>query len=562
MRTNWAKSALVAVLAASATFGIVASACAQTTPADEPRIDNLDMRSAPLLIALKALTDQTGVQFIIEPSDKPFDKVTLKLGAISVEDALKYVCESAGAYFRRDESGVYIISHNKPEVAKVVADPPAAPAAAQHKVVKKINLLHASPKDVYERMYDINPNGPGGQVFDTRVWEGLNYFQSLSQRSNLSMQKGVQMQSSATPNMSPAVGDLTVPNHPFVAPETGSQIALPGESGNQTGPGLGSGFGGGGQNGGLGGGQNGGLGGGQNGGLGGGQQQNLTLTPGQGYVPIGIDHSSYDPTDNSIIVEGTDDAIEQLRKTIELFDTAPKQVTVKVEFISTSSDLAKEIGYDWLYQRGTIITGNLPGAFADAGNPIFASFSTGNIAVNMRTQLITDHGKIVNAPIIRTLNNQPATLFTTTTTTLLLDSVITSGTGSIVTAPQLAQIQVTTSLTVAPRINRDGTVTMYLTPTYSDFGTVHQLPDGSQVPDTFSEGVNVVARVKDGETIVLGGLVHKNDTTQIIKYPILADLPIIGQFFRKVNTNNTDTELLIFVTPTVIQDDTGANQGV
>jgi general secretion pathway protein D len=294
----------------------------------------------------------------------------------------------------------------------------------------------------------------------------------------------------------------------------------------------------------------------------GGQQQQLNLVPGQGYVPIGIEHSSYDPTDNSIIVEGTEDAIEQLRKTIELFDTAPKQVTIKVEFISTSSDLAKEIGYDWLYQRGSIVLGNVPGTFADAGNPIFASFSSGNVAVNMRTQLTMDSGKLVNAPIIRTLNNQPASVFTTTTTTLLLDSVVSGGNGTVITAPQLAQLSVTTNLTVSPRINRDGTVTMYLTPTYSDFGTVHQLPDGSQVPDTFSEGVVVVARVKNGETIVLGGLVHKNDATEIIKYPILGDLPIIGQFFRKTNINNTDTELLIFVTPTVIEDDTGPNQGV
>jgi len=60
---------------------------------------------------------------------------------------------------------------------------------------------------------------------------------------------------------------------------------------------------------------------------------------------------------------------------------------------------------------------------------------------------------------------------------------------------------------------------------------------------------------------VLGGLNTKNDNTSITKVPILGDLPIIGQFFRHTNVNNNTSELLVFVTPTIVSDDESAAVG-
>jgi type II secretory pathway component GspD/PulD (secretin) len=60
--------------------------------------------------------------------------------------------------------------------------------------------------------------------------------------------------------------------------------------------------------------------------------------------------------------------------------------------------------------------------------------------------------------------------------------------------------------------------------------------------------------VRNGETIVLGGLTQKNENDSSNKVPVLADLPIIGQFFRSLSRNVTNSELLIFVTPTILDD--------
>jgi general secretion pathway protein D len=68
--------------------------------------------------------------------------------------------------------------------------------------------------------------------------------------------------------------------------------------------------------------------------------------------------------------------------------------------------------------------------------------------------------------------------------------------------------------------------------------------------------------VKNGETIALGGLNKKNDLSSRRRYPILSELPILGQFFRQRTTSRNDTELIIFVTPTVVEDDTSNTPGV
>jgi type II secretory pathway component GspD/PulD (secretin) len=114
-----------------------------------------------------------------------------------------------------------------------------------------------------------------------------------------------------------------------------------------------------------------------------------------------------------------------------------------------------------------------------------------------------------------------------------------------------------TNLSVAPRINvGDNTITMFLNPQISSAQGESVSPDGiTRVPNITSQGVTVVARVRNGETIVLGGFVGKSDATSIQKVPVLADLPVIGQFFRNTSRTRANTETLIFVTPTIIEDE-------
>jgi len=320
------------------------------------------------------------------------------------------------------------------------------------------------------------------------------------------------------------------------------------------------------QLGGLGGGQGGGLGGGLGGGggqgLGGGGQGggNANLTGGQGLVPEGIDFISYDPTDNSLVVRGSEDDINQLQSYINLFDVAPRQVQIKVEFVTTTETIDRSFGTEFLYQRGAIFAGTRPGAFVRSGDPVFLNYATGDITARLRAQLTEGNGRVVSAPILRTLNNQPASINSSISTTIFINSTIISN-GAVVTQTNPVTLQAQTFLTVAPRINDDNTITVYLQPQIANFVGTSRGPNGEQIPNQVIQGISVVARVRNNETIVLGGLTQKNDDNGSQRVPILSELPIVGQFFRFNTKVRTNSELLIFVTPSIVDEDTTGNPG-
>lgn len=526
------------------------------------RVD-LFLRDANILQATQALTLQTGIQFVIEPGASDAKLINLSLTDKTAEEAIEYICTAAGAYAERDPNGVFIIRFGSKTAPKPVVDPPIRVP----KIIQKIKVMRGDPETIYQL------------VTSEMVADPYEGFRSIDRFRNQATQPAEMYR---TPPVTLNVfgsggqvmtGDATMPAvQPAEATSNG--VRLPGEGANQFGgPGGGGGFGGGqfgggGQPGGGGGFGGGGFGGGGQpgggGGFGGGQNGGgvTGLTGGTGFVPEGIDRIVYDPTDNSFIVQGTEEAIRELERVIEQFDVAPKQVVIKVEFVTTSESVDRSFGMDWFYSRNGIFAGNRPGSFARNSDPIFLNYATGNIETRLRTLLTDGWGRTVQAPLLRTMNNQPA-FVANQLTTWFVRNTISNGPGGIVITPSYQQIPIVTSLVVRPRINNDGTITMYLSPTVSDIGQIRRTGDGEELPPDFlSQTLSVPVRVRDGETIALAGLTRKNNQSSSSRFPILSELPIIGQLFRTRSRNEGTSELIIFVTPSVVdEDDLGLGGG-
>ncbi|MCX7800671.1 MAG: hypothetical protein N2109_10050 [Fimbriimonadales bacterium] len=541
MQFNWSKLRNLGVLTATL-VGIAAGARAQD-PASDVRVD-LSLRDADLVMATMLLTKQTGVQFVIVPSDTPFPRITLTLNQATVEDAIRYVCQAAGVHYRRDANGVFVISREKPADPKPVVTQEPAPAPAP-RTVKKIRLVRADAKAVYDQVLFGIPESTTLALERAAMARRLR----LDKRPEYkNLVRGLERPTYTAIPATQIAPDPTL--------ESGSDIAIPGEESAGQRGGFGGGMGG--FGGGLG--QGGGIGGGlgQGGGIGGGLGQG-GLGGGNSLLGDSIDYLSYDPTDNSLIVRGNEEDIRDLQNWINMFDVAPKQVEVRVEFITTTDQFQKSFGAELNWQRGAIFAGSQPGYFARSADPIFLNYASGNIVARIRAFLQEDRGRVVSAPILRTLNNQYAEVSTSISTWYYEPIVSTTG-GAIITQYNPQEINIPTFLSIAPRINDDGTITMFLQPQISELVGFSNGPDGSQNPIISDQYISVVARVKDGETIVLGGLTKKNDSVTIKKFPVLGDLPIIGQFFRGTARNRNNSELLIFVTATVIPDEiaTGA----
>ena len=148
MRNSWAILALGAVMATAVLAG-TPSAMAQQSP-DAVRID-VTLNDADMVAATQAITKRTGLQFFNEPSAEPFKRVTLSLKGVSAEEAVKYICNASGAFFRRDENGVYIISSTKPAEPVVVGNTTTTSGKAV-KFTKRIKCRNTDPKSVYDTL--------------------------------------------------------------------------------------------------------------------------------------------------------------------------------------------------------------------------------------------------------------------------------------------------------------------------------------------------------------------------------------------------------------------------
>ncbi|MEX2243641.1 MAG: secretin N-terminal domain-containing protein [Fimbriimonadaceae bacterium] len=548
MTLNGLKS--VGALIACAVAVALGSAAAAQGNGHASRVD-INLKDADLHTATHALTLQTGIKFVIADTTQEFRLITLNIKDVSPEKAIEYVCQAAGAQWHVDEYGVYIISNSKDGSGIKTAPPIELPVRAPSRV-QKIKLMKADPKHVYDMLVD-PVNASGKDSIQLMNEEATKYLRGNDRipTSPLVM-VGTSSSNVFHPMAQTQPAQLSSTNGISLPDENPN---LMGTFGGQGVAGGGQGLGGGGQLGGGGGGQFGGGGGGQFGGGGGGQAGSTQgLTGGSGFVPQGITSVAYDPTDNSLIVRGTDEAIRELEQLIAQFDVAPRQVIIKVEFITTSTSLDRALGIDWFYQRGSVFAGVRPGTFARAADPIFLNYATGNISTRLRTILTEGWGRTVTSPLVRTLNNQTATIANIATTTIFINQV-TNGPSGIVITPNPVQVSATTFLSVTPRINNDDTITVFLTPQLQGFGQLKRGPDGQEIPDILSQAISVVARVKSGETIALGGLVNKVDNYSESRIPILSDLPIIGQLFRGRNTNTSTSELIIFVTPTIVDED-------
>ncbi|MCW5937826.1 MAG: hypothetical protein KIT11_11035 [Fimbriimonadaceae bacterium] len=515
---------------------VTQAAWAQEVDPLSKRVD-LMLRNADLQSAVQALTIQTGIQFIIEPGEQEFKLIDVQLSQRTAEEAIRYVCQAAGAWAEKDENGVFIIRAGKPSVKPVAEKTPTL--VERPMLVSRVRLMKADPGLVWnilsgQNVYNYNSNFADMREFSnsgsssltgqgTSVPTIINYGQPIQQ--TFLPQTAAQKSGGASP---------------LSTVEAGEGIQIPGDSSKQLGGAGGQLGGGGGQLGG---------GGGQNGG--GGATQ---LQGGQGLVPQGIQRVIFDPTDNSFIVQGTEEAIREFERLVEQFDVQPKQVVIKVEFVATTNTSENALGIDWLYQRGTIFAGVRPGEFARSGDPVFFNYATGNISSRLRTLMTNGWGRTVTAPLVRTLNNQPATVFQSITTYIFLPT-INNGPSGQQTFFTPVPLTITTQLQVKPRINNNGTITMFLQPSLGSITGESTGPDGQRIPNFTQQQLQVATIVKDGETIALAGFTTKNDVYTVKRIPVLSDIPIIGQLFRGRNSQKSSGELIVFVTPNVVEAD-------
>jgi type II secretory pathway component GspD/PulD (secretin) len=287
--------------------------------------------------------------------------------------------------------------------------------------------------------------------------------------------------------------------------------------------------------------------GGARGGLGGGSGLGAML-PGEMEPPIAF------MPENALIVRGTQAEIDQFAELVEMLDLPARQIEISTKFVDVITSEQESLGIDWTVATGALEFWNLGFAPGEAVSNV-VKYARGRFTSTLAALETNGRATVVNAPHVTCPNNQYAEVSFSTEIPYYVATTEYNQFGQrIATSVDWETTTVENSLMVMPRINADDTVTIELYPILEDQVGEVVGPNGEAMPIIVSQEVSTTVTVADGDTIVLGGLIRKNETYTYQNTPLLSKLPVIGKLFRSRRARASNSELLIFVTPRIIRE--------
>lgn len=293
-----------------------------------------------------------------------------------------------------------------------------------------------------------------------------------------------------------------------------------------------------------------------------------------------------DTRTNTLIVNDTALNIDKVRKLIDLLDVSVKQVMIEARIVSASTDFTKEMGVKWgILSQGVTSNNDLlvggsdttlwnlrkPTKDSDTGGwkyeierpdnlnvdlgavtpgasrIAFGLISLSDFMLDLELSAVQadGYGEVISTPKIMTADKQAAKI--QSGKKIPYSSSNGSGANAV---PKTEFIDATLSLDVTPSITPEGKVMMKLSITKDSQST--PTPSGQLTINKNSIDTNVL--VDNGETVVLGGIFEQENINSLTKVPFLGDLPYVGRLFRRELKTDNKRELLIFVTPRIVND--------
>ncbi len=309
---------------------------------------------------------------------------------------------------------------------------------------------------------------------------------------------------------------------------------------------------------------------------------------------------SVDTRTNSLVVKDLSLNIDRMERLLKNLDRRIPQVLIEAKIVEVSSNYARDLGVQWggQYTGGnTIVSGgatgvtsssssgtsstttipaignttfypqlgdigrsgnayvvNLPAAVAaGAGGALGLTFTRlmgGKLALDLQLSAMqtTGNGKILSSPKVLTMNNKEAKISSGTDIPIKIVSA-TAVTSTNTVAVQT--ISANLALSATPTITNDDRIAMIIKieksePNYS------QTVDG--LPTIIKRSADAQLVVNNGETVVLGGILTKNESQSEASVPFLSKIPVLGWLFKEVSKTETQDEIMVFITPTIVYE--------
>ncbi|WP_280552810.1 type IV pilus secretin PilQ [Halomonas sp. 25-S5] len=276
-----------------------------------------------------------------------------------------------------------------------------------------------------------------------------------------------------------------------------------------------------------------------------------------------------DPRTNTLLVQDTADQIDAILATLERLDIAVRQVQIEARIVIARDSATRELGVNWGLSSNNQQVGssNIIGdatedveggggvgrsfgglsvdmGSSDVANTAFSfGYLSGDILLDLELRALESEGKsqTISQPRVITANQRTAVIKQGT------EIPFQESTSSGATDTEFKDAVL--SLEVTPQITPDNRIIMDLV---INNDTVGELFNG--VPSIDTNSIETQVLVDNGETVVLGGILTTEEVRSLFKTPFLGDLPVLGNLFRYTENTNDKVELLVFITPRILDD--------
>ncbi len=276
-----------------------------------------------------------------------------------------------------------------------------------------------------------------------------------------------------------------------------------------------------------------------------------------------------DQSGNRLIVVTSPRVLSEIHEIVAELDQPARQVMLEARIVEVSTDDAKRLGVDWdlLNRQGFVIVegnpassppGQLPANLPFVPNPAkgddlvrFQSFSRQAKAFQAAIDMLISEGnaRVLANPKLATLNGHEANILVGARIPFVIQGTTFAGGGAAQTQ-QIEREEVGVKLRITPLINADGYITTKIEPEVSSA----TFRGESDLPVVNTRQASTTVRLKDGNSVIIGGLLSEEKTTNVTKVPILGSIPGLGLLFQHHSITSSKKDLVIEVTPRILPE--------
>lgn len=255
---------------------------------------------------------------------------------------------------------------------------------------------------------------------------------------------------------------------------------------------------------------------------------------------------------DALVLTGPSRDVMNALALLEQVDVRQPQVLIEARVIDISNDAARDLGIEWTWGNLTA-SGRTDVENIEVNDPVSnlrtvtrtAVYGPANIQAKVNLMVTDGKAKILANPKVAMVSGKPARIFIGDEVRYISETVLGPGQSS----QKTEIVPVGILLDAVGVVGQDGEITLYLHPEVS---TVTKYV--GNIPQVARRYTDSTIRVKDGGTVVIGGLIREEERVAMSKIPLLGDLPFVGQLFRNTSKGKTNSEIAIFITATVLKD--------